>query len=252
MLDRPNGSLLPTTHSPPWAPCEGGHVDKEQEDSGSFAEDRQLVVFLQVYHFHSMTKSLGLPIFHVGVEVGGCEVSFGTSGVRRNRPRSLQQFAHIKTVQLGRTLLSAEEVTAVVDELSLKWPGEDYNLLHFNCQTFAIEFVTRLGLEDRLPVEYVSYSNLFDLGMRALGGASRLTPRDNSAGSKVTMCSCFGGEIHHLPPPDSEAARPVPCTSAPSRAIPKIAPVTPKPSAQEHRVNDAGLSSRSHGKIIMI
>lgn len=183
---QPGCFSVPCTRLPSWSPSplrsrrRRVAPDSSSEDGGELKEEYWNTVQLQVYHFHSMTKSLGLPIFHVGVEVASCEVFFCASGVRRLKPRSLNRYAHIKTVKLGQTMLTLEEVKALVSELTDEWSGEDYNIFDFNCQTFAVEFVTRLGLKEHLPPEYVSYSNLLDWAIKGLGGAPRCSEQRRS------------------------------------------------------------------------
>jgi hypothetical protein len=128
-------------------------------------------VFLHIYHFNSITSSLGLDIFHVGVEVCGCEVWYGASGVKKCRPSSLDPQAFMQTVPVGLTTLNVEQVKSLVEALEEEWPGEDYRLLDFNCQTFAIEFCRRLGLEDAVPEEYVRHGDVTEWAKRSLMSA---------------------------------------------------------------------------------
>lgn len=175
---QPMRCSVPTTSSPSWSPAKGmmrGH--RELFCDLSSEEEVRPTVQLQVYHFHGLSKSLGLPLFHVGVEVAGSEVFFGASGVCRCKPGALECYAHVKSVQLGQTLLTLRQVRTLVSQLAVEWPGEDYNLLVFNCQTFAVEFVTRLGLKEKLPLEYVSCSNMLDFGRLSLSSILA-PPRD--------------------------------------------------------------------------
>lgn len=53
----------------------------------------------------------------------------------------------------------------------LEWPGEDYRLLDFNCQTFALELCNRLGVQDSIPQEYVRHGDVADWMRRSLTSA---------------------------------------------------------------------------------
>jgi hypothetical protein len=130
-------------------------------------------VFLQIYNFNSFTGSLGLGIFHVGVELYGCEVWYGSSGVRKCLPKSLDPDAHVRTVPVGQTWYSPDQVRSLVKELEGKWLGECYRILDFNCQTFAHEFCKLLGLSDNVPHEYVKHGDVADWAVRSFVRAMR-------------------------------------------------------------------------------
>mmetsp|Transcript_108324 Transcript_108324/g.170839 ORF Transcript_108324/g.170839 Transcript_108324/m.170839 type:complete len:675 (+) Transcript_108324:92-2116(+) len=132
-------------------------------------------VFLQIYNFNSITGSLGLSIFHVGVEVYGCEVWYGASGVRKCLPKSLDPKAYVRSVFAGQTKLSLEQVCSLVEDLESEWSGERYRLLDFNCQTFASEFCKLLGLRDSVPHEYVRHGDVADWALRSFVSAIRPT-----------------------------------------------------------------------------
>jgi hypothetical protein len=114
-------------------------------------------VFLHVYDFHPLTQWIGLNIFHTGVEVHGCEVSFGSKGLQWVSPGCMGT-GHREVVPLGPTHLTAKEVLQLAALLSEEWRGCDYNLLGNNCQTFVIEFCRCLGVPRTIPEEFVRYA----------------------------------------------------------------------------------------------
>eukprot|EP00929_Paragymnodinium_shiwhaense_P052706 TRINITY_DN26400_c0_g1_i1.p1 TRINITY_DN26400_c0_g1~~TRINITY_DN26400_c0_g1_i1.p1 ORF type:complete len:308 (+),score=71.69 TRINITY_DN26400_c0_g1_i1:58-981(+) len=80
-------------------------------------------------------------VFHVGIEVGGQEWSFGHSshgsGVRSTRPRTHRAHRYRETLRLRATELSAQKVAEVLEELKAEYPGRSYDLLRNNCLHFA-------------------------------------------------------------------------------------------------------------------
>lgn len=106
----------------------------------------------------SWINSVLLPVslggaFHAGVEVGGLEWSFGYNerelqpGLRCSVPRHDPMHRFRQSVRLGRTSLSAEQITATIRDLIEEYPGKCYDLLHCNCCHFADDFCQRLGVE---------------------------------------------------------------------------------------------------------
>lgn len=110
-------------------------------------------VFLNVYNIAppGLLHSLGLGLFHSGVEVFGKEWSYGgtseaISGIFWLPPRTATPDFK-ETVKLGEIPCSRMELVAVLDEMKPQWMGPDYNLLHKNCNHFSEAFAERLGLE---------------------------------------------------------------------------------------------------------
>lgn len=95
-------------------------------------------------------------VFHVGVEVGGVEWSYGyaagnaATGVMGEEPRTNPDHHFRQTVCLRATKLSGEEVTRVLAQLVEEYRGGDYELLRRNCCHFAEDFARRLGVR-RIP-----------------------------------------------------------------------------------------------------
>eukprot|EP00427_Karlodinium_veneficum_P036629 CAMPEP_0169279036 /NCGR_PEP_ID=MMETSP1016-20121227/54711_1 /TAXON_ID=342587 /ORGANISM="Karlodinium micrum, Strain CCMP2283" /LENGTH=163 /DNA_ID=CAMNT_0009366971 /DNA_START=55 /DNA_END=546 /DNA_ORIENTATION=- len=142
-------------------------------------------VLLHVYNLNSFASSLGFDIFHVGVEVFGCEVWYGTGGVRKCKPKSLDPEAYMQSVLAGQTTLSVDEVRRLVLELEGTWLGTNYRLLDYNCQSFAIEFCKRLGVEDSIPREYVRHGDVADWARKAFVAAIIPNPQEAQQG---TVC----------------------------------------------------------------
>lgn len=115
-------------------------------------------VFLHVYDLHPLTRLAGLSIFHVGVEVHGCEVSYGASGLHWGHPGCMGP-GHREVLPLGPTRLTKQEVVRLGALLSKDWSGSSYKLLSKNCQTFCLEFCRSLGVPKVVPAEYVRFAH---------------------------------------------------------------------------------------------
>jgi len=87
--------------------------------------------------------------FHVGVEVYGSEWSYcyvrrGT-GILDNALEARSKHHFRKSLDVGTTNLSQEEVMRIIAELSEEWLGCDYDLLRKNCVSFSVVLVEKLG-----------------------------------------------------------------------------------------------------------
>eukprot|EP00927_Polykrikos_kofoidii_P077504 TRINITY_DN74442_c0_g1_i1.p1 TRINITY_DN74442_c0_g1~~TRINITY_DN74442_c0_g1_i1.p1 ORF type:complete len:664 (+),score=66.55 TRINITY_DN74442_c0_g1_i1:71-2062(+) len=148
----------PKHHSPHYF----HHADDDQRPEG-------LPVFLHIYdvsqeatirrlnsvfaHRRSPLKFGG--VFHAGVEVAGTEWSFGhtqsnCTGVVSVKPREAPNHHFRETVELRRTHLQPDVISAVIEELKAEYMGPEYNLLRRNCCHFADDLCQRLGV-GRIP-----------------------------------------------------------------------------------------------------
>ena len=92
------------------------------------------------------TTSIGLGVYHSGVEVYGVEYAYGGhpypySGVFEIPPRGAdelgEQYKFRQSVQLGYTDFTVREVEKIVDELGKEFRGDRYHLVNKNCNHFS-------------------------------------------------------------------------------------------------------------------
>lgn len=77
---------------------------------------------------------LGMGLYHSGVNVYGTEYCYGGhpeshTGVFAVAPKKAPDARYRETVFIGRTSLTPEQVSAVVEAMSMIWVGNTYNLL---------------------------------------------------------------------------------------------------------------------------
>ncbi|GAA0153246.1 cysteine protease [Lithospermum erythrorhizon] len=109
-------------------------------------------VYLNVYDLTPMNGYLywaGFGIFHTGLEVHEVEYGFGahefpTSGVFEVEPRQCPGFKFRKSIFIGTTYLDPTEVREFMEQLSVKYNGDSYNLIENNCNHFCEDICRRL------------------------------------------------------------------------------------------------------------
>lgn len=84
--------------------------------------------------------------YHAAVEVHGKEWQYGAGdGICFISPGSATAYQrHLDPVSMGYTLLTPLQVDAAIEEMKLNWRGDEYNLIHRNCCTFARRFLQEL------------------------------------------------------------------------------------------------------------
>jgi len=99
---------------------------------------------------------LGAGAFHCGVEVHGCEWSYGevmgarpdddppVSGVSECKPQQAYRHTYGRSVEMGSTHASPREVLSLLRLLMGEWPAHHYNIVSRNCCHFCDEFCHRL------------------------------------------------------------------------------------------------------------
>ena len=111
---------------------------------------------------------LGLGFFHSGVEVHGTEYTFASGGgIFSHAPRAPPSGAAPGStppfrfsVVLGAVEATSGEVARTVEGLRGAWPGDRYNLLTCNCNSFADELA---GLGDHVAEIFNAHYALHEM-----------------------------------------------------------------------------------------
>jgi len=110
-----------------------------------------------MYWLNDFTSSLGLGVYHSGIEIHHREFAFGGhpfpfTGIFEMIPRDLMElgegFRFKETIALGDTELSEREVDDVIENLGEKYQGPAYHLVRNNCNHFTAELAKVLCGKD--------------------------------------------------------------------------------------------------------
>ncbi|KAL3685782.1 hypothetical protein R1sor_003804 [Riccia sorocarpa] len=195
-------------------------------------------VYLNVYDLTPMNGYVywvGMGIFHSGIEVHGSEYAFGahdfpTSGVFEVEPQCCPGFTFRRSILMGTTGLSPQEIRNFIETVADDYNGNTYHLLVKNCNHFTNDVCSRL------------------LGKGIPGWVNRL------AGVGV-FCSCLLPESLKVPAPcpsdeDFEGPEQKLTRSLTSLSNSLVDNLSSKESAEGERNQDDELGCGSRGEML--
>merc|ERR1712129_58774 len=125
-------------------------------------------VILHVYHLARAVRLMQLPLYHISVEVLGCELYYSNNGIEWCQPCSRGNSQYIRAVLLGNTQLDAAKVWELLDRIAPNWDGRSYKFLGPNCQTFASALVPLLVPGASVPQQYCRFRGWGSGGQHSL------------------------------------------------------------------------------------
>lgn len=132
--------------------AESGEQKQDFQTTGGHGPD----IFLNVY----VPTSGGQPgVYHTGIQIGSTEYAYGggsvsSSGIYTQTPKEDppgEQWKFSQSIPLGKAKVDAKRAVQHIEDLKPKFPANNYNVVHCNCNHFTESAAKVLGVSVNYP-----------------------------------------------------------------------------------------------------